>query len=99
MGCLLPDALKNVRRGGRVLLFGINTKAENKVRQAEITRNDISVYGSWIGLLTLPATVKILESRLVDFSGLITHKIGLEEFGAALEDMKSGKALEVIIYP
>lgn len=99
VGCLLGDCLKNVRRGGKVLLFGINTKAENKIRQAEITRNDISVYGSWIGLFTLPATVKILENKLVDFTGLITHRIGLEGFGDALMDMKAGKALEVIIYP
>ena len=99
VGALFGDCIKNIRRGGRILLFGFNTGAVNTIKQSDITRNDITVYGCWIGLYTLPATVKILENGLVDFTKLITHKIGLEEFGDALEDMRKGKALEVVIYP
>ncbi|MGI6176660.1 MAG: alcohol dehydrogenase catalytic domain-containing protein [Christensenellales bacterium] len=99
VGCLFKDCLHFVRRGGRILLFGFNTNAEDKINQSDITRNDIIVYGSWIGLFTLPATVKLLENNLIDFSNLITHKIGLEQFGDALNDMRKGTALEVVIYP
>lgn len=97
VGSLLAQAVRTVRRGGKILLFGYNDKAVSPVEQGVITRHDLTVMGNWIGLFTLPATVRLLESEAVDFE--ISHRISLEEFGSGLNAMRRGTALKVVIYP
>ena len=99
VGMCIADALKYVCRGGRVLLFGQNGAATETICQNDITRNEITLMGSYIGPYTLNATVKLLESRLIDFRKMITHKLPLSEFDVGLAAMRSGNALEVILYP
>ena len=40
-----------------------------------------------------------LKYELDDYTGMITHEMPLSKFGEGLEAMRSGKALEVILYP
>lgn len=98
VGICLPDALRYVARCGRVVLFGQNGAAVQSVCQNDITRNEISVLGSYIGPYTLHATVKMLESRSIDFTRMITHRLPLEKFEEGLAAMRSGQALEVVLY-
>lgn len=99
VGILLNDAIDCVALAGQVLLFGLNASATQNICQTNITRKGITVYGSFIGCNTLVATAKILESGMVNFAHLITHKLPLEKFGEGLEAMRSGKAFEVVLYP
>lgn len=99
VGMCIADALKYVCRGGRVLLFGQNGAATETICQNDITRNEITLMGSYIGPYTLNATVKLLESRLIDFRRMITHQLPLSEFDTGLAAMRSGNALEVVLYP
>ncbi len=99
VGVLLEDALKVVRRGGRVLLFGQNAQYVNKIRQNDITRNEITVMGSYIANRTFPMVVKVLEARLLPLTKLITDRIKISEFEKGLAKMREGSAIEVIVYP
>lgn len=99
VGVCIGDALKYVCRGGKVLLFGQNSAATETICQNDITRNEISVLGTYIGPYTLNATVKLLESRLIDFTKMITHRLPLTQFDVGLEAMRKGQALEVVLYP
>lgn len=99
VGMCIADALRYVCRGGRVLLFGQNGAAKETICQNDITRNEITLFGSYIGPYTMNATVKLLESGLIDFSKMITHRLPLSEFDVGLVAMRSGMALEVILDP
>jgi len=99
VGTLIGDALKCVRSGGTVLLFGLNSNAKQTICQCDITRKGVDVLGTFIGHNTLQAVANGLNSGLFDFEYLITHKLPLKEFGKGLEAMRSGKAFEVVLYP
>jgi (R,R)-butanediol dehydrogenase/meso-butanediol dehydrogenase/diacetyl reductase len=99
VGSLLAQALRLVRRGGRVLPFGMNQQATPAVSQYEITRHEISIVGTFIARQTFPQTVRTLESGRLPLEPLITHRIGLDGIPAILPFLRSGDAVEVVIRP
>lgn len=99
VGTCIGSALDYVCRGGRILLFGQNSAATETICQNDITRNEITVYGSYIGPYTMNATVQLLESGLIDFTKMITHRLPLEKFDEGLDAMRKGEALEVVLRP
>jgi len=98
-GTLLPEALAMVRRGGRVVLFGMNLHGERTVNQYGITRNQVTVIGSFIQQTAFPKVVRILEAGLLPVEKLITHRLPLAEVGAGLEAMRAGEAIKVVVEP
>jgi 2-desacetyl-2-hydroxyethyl bacteriochlorophyllide A dehydrogenase len=98
-GSLLPEALGLVRRGGRVILFGVNQHAERSLNQFAITRYEASILGSYIQRTAFPKVVRILEAGLLPVEKLITHRLRLNEVGEALEAMRVGEAIKAVIEP
>lgn len=99
VGTLLPEAVVLVRRGGRVILFGMNQQAERAVNQYWLTRHEISIMGSYIQRTAFPYVVRLLEAGVLPVEKLITHRLRLSEFGIGLEAMRRGEALKVSITP
>jgi threonine dehydrogenase-like Zn-dependent dehydrogenase len=99
VGTLLPEALQLVRRGGRVILFGMNLHGERQLNQYEITRHEVSIFGSVIQRTAFPKVVRILEAGLLPVEKLITHRLALSEVGQGLEAMRAGEAIKVVIEP
>jgi len=99
VGSLIREALASARRGGRVLLFGQNTKARAEIAQNEITRNELTIIGSFIARFTFPGAIKILESGILNVEKLITHRFPLERISEGIEVMRKGEATKVIIKP
>lgn len=99
VGSLLPDALSAVRRGGRVLLFGMNQQALPPVRQFDITRHEVSIFGTYIARNTFPKAVRILESGVLQLEKLITHRLTLARIEEGLRAMREGKAIKVVVTP
>lgn len=99
VGSQMAEAVKAVKNGGRVLLFGYNTKAEPKVIQHMIVNKEIQVLGTWIARGTFPDAVKILEKNVLDLQMLITHVLPLEKLEEGISVLKKGEGLEVIIVP
>lgn len=99
IGSLMDVAISSVKRGGTVFLFGMNEKAKPKIVQNLITRNEISIFGSFISNNSYPKTIKIIESGVLPLEKLITHKISLDEILDGIEIMRSGKAIKVLVYP
>jgi threonine dehydrogenase-like Zn-dependent dehydrogenase len=99
VGTLMKDAVACVRKGGRVLLFGMNSRALAEIRQNDITRNEIEISGSFIANATFPATVSLLESGQLNLMKLVTHEFKLEEIQAGIDAMRSGEAIKVLIDP
>ncbi len=98
-GTLLPEAVNLVRRGGRVILFGMNQHAERQLNQYAVTRYELSILGSFIQRTAFPKVVKILEAGLLPVEKLVTHRLALGEIHTGLEAMRRGQAIKVAVAP
>jgi 2-desacetyl-2-hydroxyethyl bacteriochlorophyllide A dehydrogenase len=97
VGSQLPAAFELVRKGGRIVLFGINDQARAEVAQSRITRNELSLVGGYVGRPdeVFPTAVRLLERGQVDLEPLVTHRIGLPALPGALEELRAGRAVKV----
>jgi threonine dehydrogenase-like Zn-dependent dehydrogenase len=95
VGSQLPAALEVAARGGRVLLFGMNERARAEVAQSRITRDELTILGSYVGQDVFPDAIRLLEQGRVDWSLLVTHRVGVEELPDAVEELRAGRALKV----
>ena len=99
VGSLFAQAVEVAAVGGRIVLFGMNQQARPQVSQYDITRKDLTVYGSFIGINTFPQTIKLLESGVLKPSVFLTHKLPLAEIEKGLDAMRAGEAIKVLIVP
>lgn len=99
VGSLVKEAIGVCRRGGRILLFGQNANAREQIAQNDITRNELTLMGSFIARYTFPPTIKIIESGVLPLEKLITHRLPLSRIHEGFEDMKKGEAIEVVVFP
>jgi threonine dehydrogenase-like Zn-dependent dehydrogenase len=94
VGSQLAVALDRAARGGRILLFGVDARARVEVAQERITRDELTIIGSFVGQDVFPAAVALLEGGL-DLAPLVTHRIALEDLPAAVEELRAGRAVKV----
>lgn len=99
VGSQLSSAIDLARKGGKVLVFGVNTKAIAQFHQCDVTFKELQVLGTWLANATFPEAVRILESRVLDIEGLITHRMLLKEVHKGLELLGKGEAIKVILTP
>jgi threonine dehydrogenase-like Zn-dependent dehydrogenase len=99
VGTLLPEALQLVRRGGRVILFGMDLRAERELNQYWITRHEISVLGSYIQRTAFPKVVRMLEAGFPPLEQLVTHRVDLEAIGEGFQLLRVGEAIKVAVAP
>jgi len=99
VGSQMQSACMLVRKRGKVLLFGVNMKAESSILQHIITLNEINILGTYVDDATFPLAVDILEKGIIDFKPLITHTLPLEKVTEGIELLRKGKGLEIIIIP
>ncbi|HZU16215.1 MAG TPA: alcohol dehydrogenase catalytic domain-containing protein [Candidatus Dormibacteraeota bacterium] len=97
VGTQLPVALDLVRPGGRVVLFGMNQRARAEVSQNLITRKEVQVLGAYVGRDVFPSAVRLLEQGRADLSPMVTDRIGLPELPAAVERLRRGEAVKVVV--
>jgi threonine dehydrogenase-like Zn-dependent dehydrogenase len=97
VGALLPQALKLARRGGRVVLFGLQPHALPPVSQYLITRYELTVQGAFGGANQFPGVVRMLESGVIHPSSLITHRIAAANAPGAFDAMRAGETMKVIV--
>jgi glycerate kinase len=85
------------REGGRVLLLGIaGHGAMLELPSDRFVFKDLDLIGS-IGYTTAVWTklVGLLAARLVDFSPIVTHRIGVDDLPGAIGELRAGRALKV----
>ena len=99
VGSQLPAALDLVAPGGRILLFGVNTEARAEIAQERITRGELTVIGSFVGQDVFPDAIRLLEQGRIELEPLVTHRIGLEELPAAVDELRAGRAVKVEVEP
>jgi threonine dehydrogenase-like Zn-dependent dehydrogenase len=97
VGNQMASALEQTRPRGQVLLFGMNSNARAMIAQNEITRREITIYGSYVGDWTFPAAVRLLESGKLALDSLVTHWLPLERTPEALGALRSGQAVKAVL--
>lgn len=99
VGNQIATCIDCTRRGGTVLLFGVNTQAMPQVTQSKITQNEIRVQGTWLANATFPKAVEVIESGVLDLSKLITHTLPLSETQKGIDLLRRGEGIEILIDP
>jgi 2-desacetyl-2-hydroxyethyl bacteriochlorophyllide A dehydrogenase len=99
VGSLFDQCLSLVRKGGQILLVGLNEHALPPIKQYEITRNEITVKGTFIQNHHFPKVIKILEGGILNLEPLVTHRLPLDQIHEGIDIMKKGEAIKIVIYP
>lgn len=98
-GSLFSEGIKAVRKGGKILVFGVNTRAFASFAQSEITFKEVQVLGTWFANGTFPKAVKLIESGILNLHNMITYKLPLEKISEGINLLKEGKAIKVVMNP
>jgi len=93
------NAIGLVRRGGNVLVFGLNAHAEATLHQFDVTWNELTVRGSLISRFNFPQVINVLASGKVDARRMVTNRIGLDEVAQGVAELRSGRAIKVLVAP
>ncbi|GAA0522572.1 alcohol dehydrogenase [Saccharopolyspora subtropica] len=96
----IEAAFDSLRRGGRLLVFGV-APAEARVSLSpfRIYNDEIKIIGSMAVLHSFGAALDLVATGAVDPDALLTDTLPLEEFPAALDLMRRGTGLKVQIIP
>jgi threonine dehydrogenase-like Zn-dependent dehydrogenase len=97
VGSQLPAAFDLVRKGGRIVLFGIRQQERAEVAQSRITRDELTLLGGYVGRPenVFPTAVRVLEQRRPDLEALVTHRISLDDLPDAIDELRAGRAIKV----
>jgi len=99
VGALFPQAVPVATKGGKIVLFGMNQQARPTVSQYDITRNELTIYGTFIGINTFPVAIKMLESGALKPSVLISHRLPLARITEGIDLLRRGEAIKVVVTP
>jgi (R,R)-butanediol dehydrogenase / meso-butanediol dehydrogenase / diacetyl reductase len=99
VGSLLGDAVAAVRKGGRVLVFGLNFRAQATLSPADIASREVTIEGVYIANGTFPLALRLLDAHPETFRSLITHRLELDAFWQGIEAMRDGSGMKVILDP
>jgi threonine dehydrogenase-like Zn-dependent dehydrogenase len=97
VGNQFDAALELVRPGGRISLFGMNSRALPPIRQHTITRNELTIFGSYVGVHTFPRAIALLERGTIKPSAFLSRVLPLEQMPDAVRALRSGDAMKIVI--
>lgn len=99
VGSQMMVGINCIRKGGAVLLFGNNAKAKPEVVQSQIVYKEARVLGTWLANASFPQAVKLLDSGKLKLDFLVTHTFPLEETEKAIDTLRNGEGIEVLVDP
>ena len=99
VGVLFASAIQDVAVEGKILLFGINDRASQTIKQYDITRKEVSVLSSYATHYTFPYVAKMLSNHVLDLLPLLTNRVTLEQLPEGIEMLRRGEAMKVVAYP
>jgi len=93
-------SLELVRRGGTLLVFGVYpSEARVSVSPFRVNEDELRIVGSLNNPNTHQRAIDLLASGRIVLDGVITHRLGLSELGAALDRANFPGAGKITIDP
>lgn len=99
VGSQIGAGISVLRNGGTLLIFGLNSHAEARLHQFDITTREIRVQGTWLANASFPIAVKLLESGRLNLQSMITHRLPLEQVAEGINILRRGEGIEMLIDP
>jgi D-arabinitol dehydrogenase (NADP+) len=86
------------RNGGTVLVYGV-TRADETIafHPFDVFRREISIIGSFAEITSFASAISALRTRRIQTEGIITHRFGLDDYGTALETLRSDKTAHKVL--
>ena len=94
------DAIKLVRKGGTVVMFGVPSKgATTEIDMSVVYSKEISIVTTYAASdMDTKNALELISSGNVDVKSLVTHKYSLDDSQKAFEHAKTGEnAMKIII--
>ena len=99
VGNQMPVTIDVIRKGGTCLLMGNNARANPNIVQSQITYKEARVLGTWLANASFGQAVKLLDSGLLNLDFMITHTLPLKEIHEAIDILRRGEGVEVLVNP
>ncbi len=89
------------RNGGTAVFYGVTDEADRvSVSPYDVFRRELTIKGSFAEISSFPAAIAALRAGRARTDGLVTHRFALEDYGAALEALRSDRtAHKVVVVP
>lgn len=96
----IEDGLRRVRKGGSFLQFGVSEEnAEARFSPFRVYNEEITILGSMAVLHSFERAGELFAGGALDAETMITHRLPLEEYPAALAAFQSGQGLKTQVLP
>lgn len=89
------------RNGGTAVFYGVTDEAARvSISPYDVFRRELTIKGSFAEISSFPAAIAALRAGRARTDGLITHRFGLDDYGDALEALRSDRtAHKVVVTP
>jgi D-arabinitol dehydrogenase (NADP+) len=95
---VIEELPRLARNGGRIVYYGVADEADLvQVSPFEIFRRELTIMGSFTEVDSFPDALAAFRSGAIRTDGLITHRFGVNEYGAALEALRSDRSAHKIV--
>ncbi|KAA8894111.1 chaperonin 10-like protein [Sphaerosporella brunnea] len=95
---ILEDAINYVRRGGKLIVYGVySDHARVSWPPSKIFGDEITILGSFSETHMFPATIGYLDTGKVKVEGIVNKTFKLEQWGECLEAMRNKSAIKAAI--
>ncbi|KAI9892949.1 MAG: hypothetical protein M1814_000833 [Vezdaea aestivalis] len=95
---ILEDAINYVRRGGKLVCYGVyNNKDRVSWPPTKIFGDEITIIGSFSETYKFPAAIDYLDSGKVKVTGIVNKTYKLEQWEECLDAMRTKKAIKAAI--
>ena len=86
------------RSGGTMMVYGVTEAHETfAINAFDVFHREITIKGSFAEIDTFPATIAALSSGRLKTDGIITHRFSLDDYGKALETLRSDKTAHKVV--
>jgi len=95
---ILEDAINYVRRGGKLVVYGVYSDAARvSWPPSKIFGDEITIIGSFSETYMFPATIGYLDTGKVKVDGIVNKTYKLEQWAECLEAMRNKSAIKAAI--
>jgi threonine dehydrogenase-like Zn-dependent dehydrogenase len=92
------ETIKMVKRGGRVLIFGVTPVDEVvNILPYEIYKKNLTILGSFLNPFTFQIGIDLFTSGKINFKGLPASKYPLKDINNAFDNHIKGRSLKTIV--
>ena len=94
---MMADCVYLVRPHGKILQFGHDELSRPEFPVAELLKNEIEVYGGYLGKYYMRKVAKIIESGILPLDQIVTHVIPASRYQEALDLAASRQCGKVFV--